>query len=104
MQIQVNTDRHAHGGESLHERVQARVESAIGHLKDRITRIQVHLTDENGGKSGEHDKRCMLEARLAGMNPIAVTHHAETLVQALDGATEKLQHALEAAIGKRNAS
>lgn len=100
MQIQVNTDRNIHGGEDLAERVKQMVEDAIGHLSDRITRIEVHLNDENSRKGGEHDKRCMLEARLAGLQPIAVTHMAETLAQAIDGATEKLEHALAHTLGK----
>jgi ribosome-associated translation inhibitor RaiA len=102
MQIHVNTDRHIHGGEDLHERVQTMVEDAISHLKERITRIEVHLTDENSSKGGDHDKRCMLEARLSGLQPIAVSHQAETLSLAIDGATDKLGRAIEHAVGKAN--
>lgn len=100
MQIQVNTDRHIQGGEDLHERVQGMVEDAVSHLRERITRIEVHLSDENSDKGGDKDKRCMLEARLRGMQPIAVTHQAETLALAIDGAAEKLERALGSALGK----
>jgi ribosome-associated translation inhibitor RaiA len=100
MQIQVNTDRHIQGGENLQERVQAMVEDAVSHLRDRITRIEVHLSDENSDKGGDKDKRCMLEARVGGMQPIAVTHQAETLALAIDGAAEKLERALGNALGK----
>ena len=100
MQIQVNTDRHIHGGEDLRERVQGMVEGAVSHMSDRITRIEVHLSDENSDKGGDHDKRCLLEARMSGMQPIAVTHQAETLAMAIDGAAEKLERALGHAIGK----
>ena len=31
-----------------------------------ITRVEVHLGDENAGKRGSDDKRCMMEARLEG--------------------------------------
>ena len=103
MQIQVNASRHIHGGEDLQERVQGMVQNAVSHLSDRITRIEVHLSDENSLKGGDHDKRCMLEARIAGMQPLAVTHLAETLAQAIDGAAEKLEHALEHALGKASA-
>jgi|SRR5690606_24738320 len=102
MQIHVNTDRHVHGGENLHERVQAMVKDAIDHLSDRITRIEVHLSDENSAKGGDNDKRCVLEARVAGMQPIAVTHQAESMALAIDGAAEKLERALETALGKRS--
>jgi ribosome-associated translation inhibitor RaiA len=102
MQIHVNTDRHIHGGEDLHERVQGMVHAAVSHLRDRITRIEVHLSDENSKKSSDHDKRCVLEARLAGMQPLAVTHQAETVAKAIDGAAVKLERALEHALGKAN--
>jgi ribosome-associated translation inhibitor RaiA len=102
MQIHVNTDRHIQGGEDLHERVQQMVEGAISHLRDRITRIEVHLSDENSDKGGDKDKRCMLEARMSGLQPIAVTHQAETVALAIDGAAEKLERAIGSALGKLN--
>jgi ribosome-associated translation inhibitor RaiA len=37
----------------------------------------------------------MLEARLAGLEPMAVSHQAATLPQAIDGAAKKLARALE---------
>lgn len=103
MQIQVNHGPDIHGGESLIERVQQIVGDAVGHFADRITRIEVHLADENSGKGGENDKRCTLEARLAGHQPIAVTHQAESVPLAIDGATGKLGKALGHALGKLDA-
>jgi hypothetical protein len=63
----------------------------------------MHLGDENAGKHGDSDKRCMLEARLANLAPIAVTHQAESLQMAFEGALEKLDRALGNAIGKLQA-
>jgi len=65
-----------------------------------ITRVEVHLSDENAGKAGSHDKRCMIEARLEGHQPIAVTDEAETLGQAIGGAAEKLKHSLDHTLGR----
>jgi hypothetical protein len=45
----------------------------------------VHLGDENGHKRGGNDKRCMMDARLDGRPPIAVTQQAPPLDQAVDG-------------------
>ena len=64
--------------------VAAAVERILGHLAEHITRVEVHLSDENGKKGGSHDKRCMMEARLEGHQPIAVTHEAETIAQAIE--------------------
>lgn len=44
--------------------------------------------------------RCQLEARPKGHQPISVTHKADTLEQAIDGAATKLEHALDHLFGK----
>lgn len=100
MQIQVNHDNHVRIGEEVSERLAGVLESSLSQFAERITRIEMHLGDENASKGGEADKRCMLEARLAGLSPVAVTHQAESLQLAFDGALEKLEHALGHAIGK----
>jgi ribosome-associated translation inhibitor RaiA len=99
MQIQVHAGRNLHGGESLLERVQQMVESSITQHADRITRIEVHLSDENSVKGG-NDKRCVLEARLTGLDPIAVTHQAESVALAVEGAAEKLGRAIGHTLGR----
>jgi ribosome-associated translation inhibitor RaiA len=42
----------------------------------------------------------MMEARLERHQPIAVTHYAATISQAIDGAAEKLLHRLERTLGR----
>jgi hypothetical protein len=42
----------------------------------------------------------MIEARLAGSQPMAVKHAAATLDQATKGAADKLKSSLESALGK----
>lgn len=95
MQIQVHTDNHIPGDERLADYTEAHIRDALGHLADRVTRIDAHLGDENGeGKRTDNDKRCMLEARVAGQPPIAVTHHAGTVKEAIGGAIDKLEKVL----------
>lgn len=100
MQIQVNTDNNVDGHDGLTLHVRTVVEGALHRFAHQITRVEVHLGDENGDKSGGDDKRCMMEARLAGRQPTAVTHHAPSVHQAIDGAAEKLERALEHALGR----
>jgi len=100
MKIQINTDANIHGTEALAAQISASVEQALERFKEQITRVEVHLSDESHGKSGQHDHRCMLEARLEGRQPVAVTNHATTLDQAVDGATQKLEHLLEKTLGR----
>lgn len=64
MKIQVNTDRNLDGSAELITQVAATLEGALSRFSNRITRVEVHLSDENGSqKSGSSDKRCVLEAR-----------------------------------------
>ncbi len=100
MQVQVNTDHNIAGHEALAARVRGVVENTLSRFSDQITRVEVHLSDENGAKPGRGDKRCMMEARLEGRQPIAVTHEADTLDQAVDGAAEKLSRAIDSLLGR----
>jgi len=95
MQIQINTDSNIEGSEEFAAHIRGAVESSLGRFSDRITRIEVHLSDENGDKSGQDDKRCMLEVRLEGRQPTVVTHQAASMHQAVDGAADKMKRSLE---------
>jgi len=101
MQVLVNSDHHIVGGEDLTERVQGVVEGRLERFAGRITRVEVHLNDLNSLKLGERDKRCMMEALLGGMKPIAVSHEAPTLTEAIHAAADKLERAIEHALGRR---
>ena len=100
MKTQINTDNHIAGREALSQQAEASVASALGHLAEHVTRVEVHLSDENGNKTGGRDKRCMMEARLEGHQPIAVTDEAETIAQAIDGAADNLKRALNSTLGR----
>ena len=100
MQILINTDRNIDGREALADEVSAVVASALGQASDDITRVEVHLSDENGDKSGQRDKRCMMEARIEGRQPLAVTDQAESLEQAVEGAAGKLARLIESTFGR----
>ncbi|OLS64909.1 HPF/RaiA family ribosome-associated protein [Pseudomonas putida] len=100
MQIQVNSDNHIQGNIRLEQWVRSTVESTLERFDDGVTRVEVHLRDENGDKAGPHDKRCQMEARPKGHHPISVTHKAASLEQAVEGAALKLNNALEHFYGK----
>ena len=100
MQIQVNTDHHIAGTEELTQRVEEVVMGTLGHFGDRITRVEVHVNDVNSHKLGDRDKRCMMEARVSGLRPIAVSHQAPTLPEAINGAAEKLERTLGRRLGR----
>ncbi len=100
MQIQVNTDHNIEGRETLADWIRGTVETALGRDSEHITRVEVHLTDEDGHKSGQNDKCCVMEARLEGHQPIAVSDRSETLEQAVNGAAGKLARLVESTLGR----
>ena len=102
MLVNVHTDNHITGRETLVERVEAEVEGTLSRFGDRLTRIEVYLSDENGPKHGADDKKCLMEARLAGFHPIAAHHNAADLDDAIEEAARKLERAIHHALSKHD--
>ena len=100
MKIQLNTDSNVTGSEELRASLTSLISDELSRFDNHISRLEVHLSDENGRKSGQNDKRCMIEARLEGMKPIAVTNHADTNEQAVAGAVDKLKSSLTTIQGR----
>jgi ribosome-associated translation inhibitor RaiA len=91
MQIQVNTDNRIKGTVELTRRVEEHLTTALQRFQDRITRVEVHFADEsNSARYSPNDKRCVLEARPSGRQPVTASHDATTLDDALEGASAKL--------------
>jgi len=100
MQIQINTDHRIESSEARDQWARSVVESAVSHLSDHFTRVEVYFTDENAGKGGALALRCKLEARLNGRAPVAVSNDAASFEPALNGGLHKLVRAIEHAIGR----
>lgn len=100
MQIQINTDRNIEGHEEFSHQVKTKIEGVLNRFSAHVTRVEVHISDENSDKSGINDKRCLMEARLEGRQPIAVTHQAESLDLAVQGAVDKLKKVIESTLGR----
>jgi hypothetical protein len=100
MTIQFNTDSNINGTEDFTAPLIHLIEDELRKFSSQITRIEVHLSDEDGDKDGLKTKRCLLEARLSGMNPIAVSCQSETEEQALSESLDKLKSSLETIVGR----
>jgi len=103
MKIQFHTDHNIEGSERQNAYFTTSIGEALSRYSSHITRLEVHIADENGTKEGKNDQRCMIEARLEGLQPLAVTNHADTIELAVKGATDKLKAALETVLGKLKA-
>ncbi|MEO1007368.1 MAG: HPF/RaiA family ribosome-associated protein [Planctomycetota bacterium] len=81
--------------DALERHVHEQLEAAIGRFGDKLTRVEVHLADENSSqKAGGDDKRCTLEARPRGRDPITVEARADDYYPAVRDAAGKLRRAL----------
>ncbi len=100
MNIQINIGHNIQSNETLIAKFRSIIESSLSRVSDHITKVEIHLKDEDGDKKGKNDKRCMIEARLKGMKPIAVTNNADTQEQAVTGAVDKLKSSLDTIKGR----
>ncbi len=100
MLIQINTDNHIEGRERMEAYFRSVLEENLQRFEDQVTRLEVHLGDENSEKFGTDDKRCMIEARLAGKQPVAVINHSDTIEKAFNGAIDKIKKVLATTFDK----
>ncbi len=95
MQIQVNTDRHIPGDDTLTDSIREELQHDLKRFDEHLTRVEVHLSDQNSeNRGGDNDIRCLIEARLEGKQPTIVTHDAANVKQAFTGAIDKLNRQL----------
>lgn len=102
MQIQINGDfEHS---DMLDKHITDQVTKALAHHDNQITRVELHLGDENAKKGGM-DKRCTLEVRLRGHQPIAVHDQGDNYYGVVTSTCEKagraVSHRLERLNDKR---
>ncbi len=100
MLVLINTDNHVDANDPVVRQAQADLGQALKRYASEITRIEVHFHDANADKAGANDKQCMLEVRLRGYDPMAVTTTGATLAAAYHGARDKLVRTLERRFSK----
>lgn len=100
MIILINTTNNISLDQDYRDSLTSMIEGEVERYNENITRLEVHLDDENSTKEGGNDKRCTIEARPEGIKPITVTQKADTFDQAVSGATDKLMSVLNTTYGK----
>ena len=100
MQILVNTDNNIEGTDTVVQEVESSVETVLARFDSRLTRVEVHLSDQSAGRETTDDIRCVLEARPTGGNPLAATDNADSVNAAVNGALHKLVSVLETTFGR----
>jgi Sigma 54 modulation protein / S30EA ribosomal protein len=100
MTILFNTDKTISGEDKHREYFSELIAKELKNYDSHITRIEAHLSDENGKKEGPNDIRCVLEVRLENKSPLAATNQADTEMKAIAGAISKVKKSLATTISK----
>jgi ribosomal subunit interface protein len=102
MKIQVNSDNTIEMGTKLMLFVEGEVGRVLRRHAKRLTRVEVHLSDVDNKKTGQADKRCLIEARPAGARPLSASAKATKIQYAVDEALVKMQRSLSTSFGRRD--
>ena len=100
MIIQYNTDKTINGDKKHEDYFTNLIEKECKRFSSQLSRIEVHMSDQNGKKEGPRDILCKLEARIEGRQPIAVSNKGDVVEKAIAGAVEKLKASLETIFGR----
>ena len=101
MQVRVDVDDHIDGSEDVVTRGEGVVEGSLDRFLGQISRVDVHLGQLDHRQASHGDLCCRIEAYAGALSPIAVSHEAMTLTEAIHAAAAKLQRAVQTALGRR---
>ncbi len=100
MEILINTDNNISASAEMRSYLKSDLEASFERFAEHLTRLEVKISDKNGSKEGENDKKVLLEARLKGMQPLVVTGNGNSIDQAISDASTKLKTSLDSTMGK----
>lgn len=98
--VQFNTANAVDGNDALNREITESVRSKLSRFEPRLTRLEIHFSDENGPRSSSDELRCMIEARPKGGDAVSVTGEGTNLQQAANVATGKMISLLDSRFGK----
>ena len=100
MFIQIHTDNQIESDAERNDRLEEQIRQRLARFENRITDVEIHVSDINGARGAASDLRCTLEARVNGVAPLAVSDHGSTVDRAILGAAKKAVRALDHQLGK----
>jgi predicted component of type VI protein secretion system len=100
MFVNINTDNQIISDAEANARLEEKVRAKLKRFEARLSDVEVHVSDTNGAKGGDGDKRVSLEARANGHPPVAVHAEADRIEIAVGLAADKAVRALDHALGK----
>jgi len=98
--IQIHSDNQIPSDNDRDTRLEEQVRQRLARFEERITDVEIHVSDINGPRGGAADLRCTLEARVNGIQPVAVADQGSSVDRAVLGAAKKAVRALDHQLGK----
>src|SRR3954470_2228488 len=81
--IQIHADNQVESDNGRDGRLEEQIRQRLARFEDRITDVEVHVSDINGSRGAHSDLRCTLEARVNGLPPIAVAEEGDNVDRAV---------------------
>jgi hypothetical protein len=100
--IQIHADNQIDRDNGRDSRLEEQIRQRLARFEDRITDVEVHVSDVNGPRGGDSDLRCTIEARVSGIPPVAAVDEADTVDRCVIGAAKKVVRALDHQLGRLN--
>jgi hypothetical protein len=101
MKIQANSDKTIRVDATLTRFVEDEASRLLDRFAKKLTRVEVHLSDINNTRTGQADKRCLVEVRPVGARPLTADAIATTTESAIGEALKKMQRLLTTFFGKK---
>lgn len=101
MKIQVNSDKTIDVDGTLTSFIEEEVGQVLSRFTERLTRVEVHLSDVNDRKTGKADKRCLIEVRPKGHRPLSATAKTNTTESSVREAAGKMHRSLTTFCGRK---
>jgi hypothetical protein len=98
--IQIHADNQIDSDNGRDGRLEEQIRQRLARFEDRITDVEVHVSDVNGPRGGDSDLRCTMEARVSGIPPVAAVDEADTVDRCVIGAAKKVVRALDHQLGR----
>ena len=97
----MNSDNQVDLNEDSIEHWRSEITTSLERFNDWITRVEVHVTDENSkSKEGTDDIRCLIEARPANKQPVSVEVRGSSAEHAISDGIKTMQRRLSAMVDK----
>lgn len=85
--------------EAIESHTQEKLETMIHHYGDRILKVIVHMSDDNGPKGGE-DKHCHIHVEMKKLPTVVIEDSEDNLYTAIDKATHRAERAVRKSLEK----